>query len=111
MTYNAKPKKNPFKWYRVFVVFPHRTIDGYKVVLGRVWKRQNKNITSSHIFTTYGREYAVSIPLEDGMKEPSPERHRKFYSCIVCDEKQYPLCAGCKKAILALKAICDGDPA
>jgi len=99
----VKPKKNPYKWYRTFVFFPHRTIDGYKVVLGRVWKRQNKNLTGG-LFTNHGREYTVTIPLEDGMKMP---RDNRLFTCIVCDDKQYPLCYDCQKAILAFRAICD----
>ncbi len=92
-------------------MFPHRTIDGYKVVLGRVWKRHNKNLVGG-MFNSYGREYTVNIPLDEGMKMPGDTGlSRKLYVCIVCDEKQYPLCFDCKKAILAFKAICtkEGD--
>jgi len=107
MKFAVKPKKNYYKWYRTFVVFPHRTIDGYRVFLGGVWTRKNRNLTGN-IFEDHGREYAVTIPLEDGMKMPGDNWNvSKLHACIVCDEKQYPLCFDCKKAILAFRAICD----
>lgn len=94
------------KWHETFLWVPRKLEDTHEWAwLTHVWIRWEweHSYTDGGFWTAHRAK--TLPPLHPA---PADKGVKLVATCIVCkEEEDWPMCTGCRKAILAFKAVCD----
>lgn len=87
------------EWHTTFAWWPHRTKEGFRVWLERVWTKLEYN---NGLFRSTRRIYAICPDQSELEKRSYPDKKL----CIICNEESRILvCESCSAAVKSFKVI------